>query len=125
MRRRSRLSEDNAQYNLSSYAYRVRVSCDGKLVDTPICIKAFISLHGISTKRVQTLRESLSNMNIIPIDKRGKHTNRPRKLSDEINNKVVDFLKSLKGRKSHYSLNDSKKNIFTRDFKYKKIALDV
>jgi hypothetical protein len=69
MRRRSQLSDDNAQYNLASYAYRVRVFCDGKLVDTPVCIKAFISLHGISAKRVQTIRESLS---AIPIDKKRK-----------------------------------------------------
>ena len=62
---------------------------------------------------LQTLRESLSTTGNIPIDKRGKHKNRPRKLSDEILNEVDNFLKSLKGRKSHYSLKDSKKNIFT------------
>lgn len=109
MRRRSRLGDDNAQYNLASYAYRVRVFCDGKLEDKSVCVKAFISIHGISAKRVQTLRESLATTGVTPIDKRGKHKNRPRKLSDEIVNKVEGFLKSLKGRKSHYSLKDSNK----------------
>ena len=47
-RRRSRLSDDKAQYNLASYAYRMRVFCDNKLKDTPVCIKAFMSFHGIS-----------------------------------------------------------------------------
>jgi len=108
MRRRSRLSDDDAQYNLASYVYRVRIFCDGKLEDTPVCIKAFVSLHGTSMKRVQTLRESLSSTEIIPIDKRGKHKNRPRKLPDETLNKMDDFLKSLKGWKSHYSSKDSK-----------------
>lgn len=73
MKRRSRFSDDNAQYNLASYVYLVRVFYDGNLVGTPICIKAFMYLNGISVKRVQALRESLSTMNIVPIDKRGKH----------------------------------------------------
>lgn len=72
-----------------------------------------MSLHDISAKRVQILRESLSTMNFVPIDKRGKHTNHSRKISDEIHNKVVDFLKSLNGRKSHNSLKD-KKHIYPR-----------
>lgn len=93
MRRRSRLSDDNAQYNMASYVYRgVRVFCNGKLVDTSVSIKAFMSLHGISAKRVQTLRESLSTMGIVRVDKREKHTNHPSKLSDEIHYKVIDFL---------------------------------
>lgn len=92
MRRRSRLSDDKAQYNLASFAYRVRVFCDDKLKDTPVCIKAFMSLHGISAKRVQTLRESLSTTGNIPIDNRGKHKNRPRKLSDETLNEEDNFL---------------------------------
>lgn len=89
MRRHSRLGDDNAQYNLASYAYRVRVFCDGKLEDKSVCVKAFLSLHGISAKRVQTLRESLSTTGIIPIDKRGKHKNRPRSFQ-------MKFLKKWK-----------------------------
>lgn len=121
MRRRTRLNDDDAQYNFASYAYRVRVFSDGKLEDTSVCIKAFMSLHGISAKRVQTLRESLSSTGIIPIDKRGKHNNRPRKLSDEILNNVENFLKSLKGRKSHYSLKDSKKTYLPETLNIKKL----
>lgn len=121
MRRRSRLGDDNAQYNLASYAYRVRVFCDGKLEDKSVCVKAFISIQGISAKRVQTLRESLATTGVIPIDKRGKHKNRPRKLSDEIVNKVEGFLKSLKGRKSHYSLKDSNKTYLPDNLNIKKL----
>lgn len=58
------------------------------------CIKAFMSLNCISAKRVQTLKESLSTTRNIPIDKRGKHKKRPRKLSDKILNEVDDFEKS-------------------------------
>jgi len=51
----------------------------------------------------------------------GIFTNLPRKLSDEIHNKVVDFLKSLKGRKSHYSLKDSKRIYLPETLNIKKL----
>lgn len=42
-------------------------------------------------------------------DKRGKHKNRPRGLTEETTTKVHEHIQSLRGRKSHYSLKKSDK----------------
>lgn len=109
MRRRPRKNEDEARINTASFSYRVRISENGKVRDVTVCIKAFISLHGITDRRVRYVRDSLVRDGKSPTDKRGKHDVRPHKLSDETKGKAIDFIKSLKGRKSHYSLKESSK----------------
>ena len=42
-----------------------------------------------------------------PVDKRGKHHYRPRKLTEEDKEHVIEHIKSFKGRKSHNGLHDS------------------
>lgn len=63
-------------------------------------------MHGISNRRVQTIKKSLIECGELKLDDRGKHGNRPHKLSDNTKSKVLNFIKSLKGRKSHYSFKD-------------------
>jgi len=82
-----------------------------------------MSFHGISTKREQTLRESLASTTNIHIDRKGRYKNRPRNLSEETLNKVEYFIKSLKGCKSHYSLKDSKKTYLPDTLNIKKLHL--
>lgn len=108
-RRRNRKDECEASFHCSSYSYRVRACVDGSLQDVCVCHKAFLSLHGISNRRVQTIKKNLTEFGQAQADGRGKHKNRPNKLSDETTTKVMDFIKSLKGRKSHYSLKDTSK----------------
>lgn len=109
MRRRPRKNEEEARTNSASFSYRVRICEDGKINDVPVCVKAFASLHGITQRRVRYVRESLAAHGKAPIDMRGKHDVRPHKLSDETKQMVKDFILSLKSRKSHYSLKDSRK----------------
>jgi hypothetical protein len=108
-RRRNRKDDSEANYHNMSYCYRVRVHVEGDelLQDVTICHKAFLSFHGITNRRVQTLKKQLCEFGEAQKDGRGKHKSRPNQLSEEIKSKVFNFIKSLKGRKSHYSLKDS------------------
>ena len=50
-----------------------------------------------------------------PTDGRGKHVNSARKLPDDTTDCIVDHIKSFKGRKSHYSLSDTRKIYLPND----------
>lgn len=107
--RRNRNAQEEANFNISSYCYRVRAHVDGNLQDITVCYKAFLSLHGIGNNRVQTIKKHLTSFGEIKPDGRGKHANRSNALSVETKAKVISFIQSLKGRKSHYSLKDTSK----------------
>lgn len=47
-----------------------------------VCLKAFISILGITSSRVQTIRESLAFYGSVMEDRRGKHENRFQKISE-------------------------------------------
>lgn len=120
-RRRNRKPHDEARINKSSFVYRVRVMDGDKFTDVPVCFKAFVSIHGVTSRRIQTIRESLSSMGVVKPDCRGKHSNRPNKLSNDTKLCVHSFLKSLKGRKSHYSLKKSDKIYLPEDINISKL----
>ncbi|GBP67506.1 RNA-directed DNA polymerase from mobile element jockey [Eumeta japonica] len=103
--RRSRKTNNEGEPHQASYSYRVR--CASK--DVPVCQNAFRSLHGITGRRIQTLQSQLINEGKIQKDRRGKHDNRPRRLKDSVLEHIHGHIKSLKGRKSHYSLHESNK----------------
>lgn len=105
--RRRGSNEDQTRFNTASFGYRVLVRKDGVAIDVKVCLKAFMSIHGISEDKVRYIRNSLVSVGKAPTDMRGKHSNRPHKLSEETLTKMDTFCKSLKGRKSHYSLKDS------------------
>lgn len=109
-RRRPRKNEAESNLRDHSYSYKVRV-IRGDVVEVPVCHKAFISIHGITNKTVCTLKNSLSSTGRSPQDQRGKHKSHKQTISPETKSKVFDHIKSLKGRRSHYSLHDSKKNL--------------
>jgi hypothetical protein len=84
-------------------------------------IKLFLSIYGISNRCGQTIKKKLLISGVVGTDNQGKHSNRPHKLSDETKTKVFDFIKSLKGRKSHYSPKDSEKIHFPEELNIKKL----
>lgn len=103
--RRSRKTTNGGEPHQASYSYRIRCSS----VDVPVCQKAFQSLHGITSRRIQTLQSQLINDGKIQRDRRGKHDNRPHRLKDSVLEHIHGHIQSLKGRKSHYSLHESNK----------------
>ena len=108
-RRRPRKNEAESNLRDHSYSYKVRVIRGDVVVEVPVCHKAFISIHGITNKTVCTLKNSLSSTGRSPQDQRGKHKSHKQTISPETKSKVFDHIKSLKGRRSHYSLHGSKK----------------
>lgn len=120
--RRPRQAEQDAKLHSFSYAYKVRVSRESCLQDIPVCFKGFLSIFGITNRRAQTLKSSLASTGSAPIDKRGKHENRGKNKLPETTYTAMDiFFKSLKGRKAHYSLKDSKRLYLPEDLNYKKL----
>lgn len=55
-------------------------------------------------------------------DGRGKHVNRPHKISGDTEKAVKLFISSLKGRKSHYSLSDSDKVYLSEELNIHKLS---
>lgn len=122
-RHRPRKSEDEADLHSYSYTYKVRAIKDNDLFEIPICYKAFLSVHGITAKRVQTLQEGLKSTGKAPTDNRGKHENRPNKIPSEVTDSIVEHIKSFKTRSSHYSLAKSKKLYLPEELNVKKCII--
>lgn len=70
-----------------------------------ICQKAFILIHGFGKRRLEVLRKKIkAGSSVMPErDRRGKHSNRPRKVSDDLHSKVREHIMSFEARQSHYS----------------------
>lgn len=115
--RRTRKKNNGGEPHQASYSYRVR--CASK--DVPVCQNAFRSLHGITGRRIQTLQSQLINEGKIKKDGRGKHVNRPHRLKDSVLEHIHEHIKSLKGRKSHYSLHESNKLYLSEELNIKKL----
>ena len=121
-RRRPRKSEAGARLNDYSYMYKVRVMRNEKVTEIPICYTGFISVFGVTDRRLSTIKSPLCSTGQPPIDKRGKHTDRgKRKLPQETYNAMNTLFISLKGRKAHYSLKDSNKVYLSEDLNIKKL----
>ncbi|CAG9826841.1 unnamed protein product [Diabrotica balteata] len=64
--RTSRKPHEEPKINQSSFVYRIRVKSNDSFRDVPVC--AFISVHGITSRRIQKIRESLaSNGTLKPV----------------------------------------------------------
>lgn len=63
-RRRPRVGEENAKLHNKSYSYKIRMIGDDTY-ELPVCRKAFISLHGITGRRLQFLQKSLTEHGVV------------------------------------------------------------
>lgn len=108
-RRRPRKDESEANLRDYTFHYKVRVIRNDSMIEVPVCQKAFLSLHGITKKRLETIRNSLKLKGIAPVDRRGKHGNIAHKLPREVENSICAHIASFQGRPSHYSIKKTKK----------------
>lgn len=83
------------------YKYRVLAMIDSEIKEIIICKKAFMSIHGISRKKVEYLVASLKKTGCAPVDKRGKHNNHV-KLNDDVKSLIRGHINSFKGSVSFY-----------------------
>ncbi|XP_050303981.1 uncharacterized protein LOC126741556 [Anthonomus grandis grandis] len=119
--RRNRRPEEESHFRQASYFYKVRVLRNEGTVDIPVCLKAFCSLHGITRRRVQTIHTSLLVKGVAPKDNRGKQSYKHRALKEDIKNCVISYIRSFKGRSSHYSNKKSKKIYLPEDLNIRKM----
>ncbi|GFO06504.1 vitamin B12-dependent ribonucleotide reductase [Plakobranchus ocellatus] len=113
--------EDRAKPKDRSYAYIVKVQREGGAKSVPVCLKDFCAMFGITHRRVRTIQTALKETGYPPQDRRGKHQNRPSKLSDEQVERIIAHIRSFKGRSSHYSRNKSKKIYLPDELKITKM----
>lgn len=109
-RRRPRNEEGTANLRDNSFTYKIRVlQADGSFREISVCQTAFINLHGITNRRLITLKRYLKECGKSCHDRRGTHQNRPHQISEETLEIVRGHIRSFKGRKSHYSLKDTRR----------------
>lgn len=69
-----------------------------------VCKRALCSIFQISTKKIEIIQKKHSAGQIAPSeDKRGKHSNRANKTSDNVVNEIVEHISSFPAEISHYS----------------------
>ncbi|KAK9704062.1 hypothetical protein QE152_g28508 [Popillia japonica] len=121
-RRRPRRHEAEANLRDNSFVYKVRVlnEVTGLFKEVQICQLAFNNLHGITNRRVVTLKKHLKSGGFCR-DKRGTHLNRPHKLTKDRLESIHKHINSFKGRKSHYSLKDSTRIYLPESLNMKKM----
>lgn len=78
------------------YKYRVLAMINSEIKEITICKKAFMSIHGITRKKIEYLVASLKKYGCAPIDKRGKH-NSHKQLNDEVKSLIRRHINSFKG----------------------------
>lgn len=97
------------------------VICDG--ITFPICRKAFLSIHGISEKRVRILLNKTGSSGVIEPDKRGKQAPIT-KISEEDTIKINEHLATIPTVSNHYSRQKSPhRKYFSSDLNIKSLYL--
>ncbi|CAG4929952.1 unnamed protein product [Parnassius apollo] len=114
-------SEENAKLHNKSYSYKILMIADDTY-EIPVCRKAFLSLHGITGRRLQFIQKSLTEHGVVQKDKRGTlvKTQLPKETTD-LMYKQIDTLKSVNGKKGHYNLHESKKIYLSDELNLSKI----
>lgn len=86
-----------------SCKFKIRIN----IREVNVCKKAFCLLLGIGKSRVDRLIKKVKSNDFSPIDLRGKHRNRPNKLSEDLIFKIHSHIDSFLKRSSHYSRCDN------------------
>ena len=106
-RRRPRV-EDSSTQRSSSYYYRVKAQGG----DVVVCKQLFLSIHGITAKRLRRLCEhAASGSSTPPTDKRGKHNSHHR-IDSNLVKQIKDHIESFPAQESHYSRSDNHGKLF-------------
>ena len=79
----------------------------------PVCKIAFMKCYGVLPKKIKVLLEKMDCdcLSIDP-DKRGRHSNRQRKLTEDARRQVTEFICSHSATHSHYRRARTEKQFF-------------
>lgn len=108
-RRRPRKAEEEANLRTAVFSYRIRFIVNNFPEEIQVCRQTFMSIHGIKKKKLSYLQNALKLTGVAPRDKRGQNINHPRKMQQNVYETIFNHIQSFKGRKSHYSVKDSKR----------------
>lgn len=81
----------------------------------------FLRTFSISEKVVQTVSLKLQNSPAFMADRRGKHTSRPARISDEVKECINDHISSFPLVESHYTRERTKKKYLDSDLNISKM----
>ncbi|XP_050304312.1 uncharacterized protein LOC126741889 [Anthonomus grandis grandis] len=96
--RRPRLPEDESVLRTSTFYYNVRIVRDNVAVEERVCKNAFVSLHGLTRGRIETIQKSLQMKNTLTVSRLEQATSLNKTkiiyLSAELNvKKMYDMFK--------------------------------
>lgn len=97
------MQESSRKYN-AIYNVNVNSEC------VKVCKTEFMSLHGLQSSRGRInliVSQKIKGAIVPTTDQRGKHKNRPNKLSDEQKQSVRDHINLIPKYQSHYSRSDN------------------
>jgi hypothetical protein len=99
-----------AEESSFSTIYQIR---NEKGINKVVCQKAFLLINGFGKRRLEIFRKKFSAGSTLPeLDCRGKHKNRPYKISEEIHQKVREHIMSFSAQQSHYSRHKNSERLY-------------
>jgi hypothetical protein len=109
-RRRPRQTPTEAVLREHAYQFYLPTRHEeGSFIQTPVCRQMFMATFGVTRRRISFIQHGLTATGIPPVDRRGQHKSRPHALSHADIETVHAHIKSLRGRKSHYSLSETRR----------------
>lgn len=108
LKKRSYKKKQKNQESRRKFTARYMINVNGE--DVQVCKEEFMSLHGlhISRGRINNLVKMKSTGAVLPNqDGRGKHKNRPNRLTEEQVKSVKTHIEMIPKYQSHYSRNDN------------------
>jgi len=102
-RRRPKETRINIINRQFSSSYKIRISSK----EIPVCKTAFCALFGVGKSVIDRLIKNLKSNIPSPIDCRGKHQNRPNRITEDVLFKINTHINSFPKCESHYSRNDN------------------
>lgn len=92
--------------NHKSHSYKYSLVLDNQQIH--VCKTAFCALYQISRKKVDIIKGKMESGQSAPSkDARGRHMNRPHKISDVVEEAVVAHINRFPTEQSHYSRNSN------------------
>lgn len=94
-----------------TFVYKVKING----IDVEVCKNEFLAVHGLqnSAKRVRNITAQISEgRSTAKPDARGKHYNRPNKISDEQLQSVFEHIESIPKYVSHYSRENNPDRVY-------------